>query len=99
MEDLLFELAKIGPVVAVLVAAVFYFYKREKSKDEQIQKLHDELRESEKENLTALHKLLAYLEKSDITEDSNHKELLNEIKSMRSSIEDKLKLLNNERQG
>ncbi len=66
VEELLIELVKIGPIVTLLVAAVIYFLKREKKKEQEIEKLNEELRESEKENLTALYKTTVLFEQFKI---------------------------------
>lgn len=63
MEDLLLTLAQQGPLISLLVIAIIYFLKREKKKDDIIEGLHEELRETEKEHLVLMNKLVAYLDK------------------------------------
>jgi len=90
METLLIELAKISPVIGVLVIAIFYFLKREAKKELVIDALNEELRNAEKENLTALYKLLALIEKMEEKDKSKSDLLLKEIQEMRKSLETRL---------
>jgi alcohol dehydrogenase class IV len=90
MEDLLMNVAQTGVAFAVLVAAVIYFLGREKKKEAEIERLHQELRESEKESLTALYKTTALLEKMLEQDKTKNELLLKEIDLMRISIEAKI---------
>lgn len=63
IEDIFITLAKNGPVVALLIAAVWYFLKREKKMEMKIEELNKELRESDKENVSLLIKISATLKK------------------------------------
>lgn len=97
MTDLLQQIAQAGIAFTVLVLAIWYFINKEKKKDAEIARLNkvikeinDEFRASEKDNLTAMYKLLGFMEKMDENRNSNHKEILNSIHEFRKSIEDKL---------
>lgn len=94
MIDILLEIAKIGPLVALLIAAIIYFLKREKKNELVVEKLQVELRETEKENLTALYKVLAFVEKMDGKDKGRSDLLLKEIQEFRKSIEEKISALN-----
>lgn len=63
MDVLLMKLAELGPIIALLVIAIYYFLKKESEYKKQISDLNLELRATEKENLTVLYKVLAYLKK------------------------------------
>lgn len=63
MEELLTELAKMGPVIAVLISAIYYFLGREKKYEEKIEELNKEIREIDKENVSLLIRISATLEK------------------------------------
>jgi len=63
MEELLLGIAKLSPVIALLIASIFYFLKREKKFEAQIEELHKELRDSDKENVSLLIKVSATLDK------------------------------------
>jgi len=95
MDNLLIQVAQGGIAFTILVAAIFYFLKREKKKDKEIEDLNTLLRDVEKENLTALYKVLNYLEKAQEKDNSNFSELKRDIDEMRKSIEDKLKTIKN----
>ena len=84
------NVAQTGVAFAVLVAAVIYFLGREKKKEAEIERLHQELRESEKESLTALYKTTALLEKMLEQDKTKNELLLKEIDLMRISIEAKI---------
>lgn len=90
MEDLLSNIAQMGVAFTVLVAAIIYFLGREKKKESEIERLHQELRDSEKESLTALYKTTALLEKMLEQDKTKNELLLKEIDLMRVSIEAKI---------
>jgi hypothetical protein len=93
MEELLGQIAQYGVAFAVLVAAVIYFLGREKKKETEIERLHQELRESEKESLTALYKTTALLDKMLEQDKTKNELILKEIDLMRLSIEAKIDAL------
>lgn len=93
--DLLTQVAQGGIAFAVLVSAILYFLNREKKKDKEIEDLNTLLRDVEKENLTALYKVLNYLEKAQEKDNSNFSELKRDIDEMRKSIEGKLNTIKN----
>jgi uncharacterized membrane protein YvbJ len=90
LEETLGRIAEYGVIVAILVAIILYFYKREDKKDAEIEKLHNELRENEKESLTALLKLSALIDKMLETDKVKNEALLKEMAAMRTSIENKI---------
>jgi uncharacterized membrane protein YvbJ len=90
LEETLGRIAEYGVIVAILVAIILYFYKREEKKDAEIEKLHNELRENEKESLTALLKLSALIDKMLETDKVKNEALLKEMAAMRTSIENKI---------
>jgi preprotein translocase subunit YajC len=94
MNELLLNLAQLGPIVALLIVAILYFLKREQKKDLEIEALHKELRENEKESLTALLKLSALIDKMLDADATKNKLLIVEIQAMKLSIEAKIDALN-----
>lgn len=90
MQEILGNIAEYSIIVAILVAIILYFYKREEKKDAEIDKLHTELRETEKENLTALLKLSALIDKMLETDKVKNELLIKEIQAMKVSIETKI---------
>jgi hypothetical protein len=95
MDSLLMQVAQGGIAFSILVAAILYFLKREKKKDKEIEDLNTLLREVEKENLTALYKVLNYLEKAQEKDNLNFSELKRDIDEMRKSIEGRLNTIKN----
>jgi hypothetical protein len=93
MEELLMNIAQYGIAFSVLVAAVIYFLGREKKKEAEIERLNVELRDVEKENLTALMKVMAFMEKMVEQDKVKNELLLKEIDLMRVSIEAKIEAL------
>lgn len=75
MEEVLIQIAKIAPVIAVLVIALRYFLKKEKIYQKQIKDLNEEVRSIEKENLIMINKLADALDKISDTNENVHKEL------------------------
>ena len=63
IDEMLVQVAQIAPVVMLLVVAVIYFRKREVKKEDEIVRLQNEIRMSEKENVILLYKVTAVLEK------------------------------------
>ena len=93
MENLLLGIAEYGIVSTILIAIIFYFLKRERIKDREISNLHEQLRMSERDNLTALMQITAYLEKREEIGDIHSQSLnndLREIKDYLKSLMEKL---------
>lgn len=86
MIELLTELAKISPLIALMVVAIIYFIKKETGYKAEITQLQAELRESEKDNLTALYKVTNIFEtvlaKNDV--------ISKEIESLKEYIKERL---------
>ena len=57
MIDILTEIAKIAPVVGLLVAGILYFIKNEKAYKSEIKELNTVIRNNEKDNLIMINKL------------------------------------------
>lgn len=62
MTDVMTEIAKQAPSIGILIYFVFYFQKEIKSKDIELTKLNDELRESEKQSITTMGRLITVIE-------------------------------------
>jgi preprotein translocase subunit YajC len=84
--DLIGGIAQYGIAFVVLAAAIIYFLRRESKKEDEIKTLHQELRNAEKENLTALQKVTGVMER--MVEGSE--DIKSEIRLMRESIERKI---------
>lgn len=98
--EILQQIAQGGIAFSVLVVVVIYLKgqirvreKQLEEKDKAIEKLNNELRESERETFTAVYKVLGFMEKMDGKRSSNHSEILNNIHEFRISIEDKINSL------
>lgn len=83
MDSILTEITKQGPLFTVLVAAVLYFKKEKgkkeeviQSKEQAIQRLNDQLREADKENIQTLATVLEFLNKQEMKDENKHHELL-----------------------
>lgn len=94
MIEILTNLAKLSPIIAVLVVGIIYLYKREKEARSEVSKLNDELRENEKENLNMLNKLVNAMDKISITNQSTTQAIKDEIKSLKDYIQIKMELMN-----
>lgn len=62
INDVLIEIAKQTPSIGILIYFVMYFQKDIRRKDEELIKLNDELRETEKESIRTLGKLIVVIE-------------------------------------
>lgn len=87
MFDILKELVALSPIIAVLIVALIYFYKKEKSykselKDEKdncekrLDALNKELRINERDNLELLNKLADALSKLSVSSESVSRDLI-----------------------
>ena len=86
MNEILLGLAKLTPVVGVLVAGIYYFFNKEKTYITKIDDLNKILRDKDKETLEIIGKLTVTLDKL-IESDSNSKtEVINEIRNLRDII-------------
>ena len=60
--DILYNLANLAPVVAVLIYFIFYFRKELDNKNDEIKELNNSLRENQKETIITLNKLIIVIE-------------------------------------
>lgn len=90
MDEVLIQIAKVAPVIAVLVIALRYFLRKEKLYQKQIKDLNDEIRQSEKDNLDILDKLANVIEKLSNNVVDNRDKVLKEIIVLKEYITLKL---------
>ena len=82
------------PLIGALILAVKHLLGKLKEKEEEIKGLQKELRETEKESLESMLKVLGFLEKAENKEEVQHKELLSKIEQFKNDILVKLAELN-----
>jgi len=90
MDQILLGLAKLAPVIATLVAGIYYFFNKEKKYVAQIEELNKELRTNERETLDIISKLTVTLDKLVENDSVNKTEIINEIKTLREIIMTKI---------
>ncbi len=102
MLEILTELAKLSPIIALLIVGLIYFYRKESAYkkelkeeretcDVRLDELNKELRDNEKQNLEMIGKLANALEKlSDSTQD-----ISKELVDLKHCVELKLEELKN----
>ena len=99
--EILIELAKLSPIIAILVVGLIYFYKKEKAykkeisdnkdkHDEQISELNKELRDNEKDNLQMISKLADSLDKISNVMNTDNKLIRQEISNLKDIIQIKI---------
>lgn len=86
LDEILMSIAKLAPVVAVLVAAVWYFLNKEKKYQKQIEDLNQQLRQNEKESLELMVKLAATMDKFVDSDHRNKEEIIKELKSLEKTL-------------
>jgi hypothetical protein len=91
--EILTEIAKLSPMLGLLIVGIIYFFKKEKGYKTEIGELHKELRDAEKENLTALYQVTNFMDKMLESDKTKNQLLLKEIETMRNSIENKIESL------
>lgn len=62
MQEFLTDLAKISPIVGVLIYFIWYFQSEIKAKNDEIKQLNQLLRDQQKETLIAISKLTDVVE-------------------------------------
>lgn len=90
MDELLMSLAKLAPVIAVLVIAVYYFLNKEKGYKQEIAELNLELRKSEREALELMSKLTTTLDKMFDSDSRNKQEILVELRLLKETLTAKI---------
>jgi len=102
MLEILMDLAKLSPIIGLLIVVIIYFYKKEKSNrkemlgerdkcDLKIKELNKELRNNEKENLQMIGKLADAFDKIS----TDNKLVRGEIRSLKEYIQIKIDSLKN----
>jgi len=76
MFEILTEVAKIGPVVAILIVAIWYFIKKEKKYQQEIKDLNQSIRDNEKESLGMINKLADALDRIADAKGDIHTEIV-----------------------
>lgn len=90
IEELLNTVAKLAPVITVLVVALFYFLKKEKAYQAQIETLNEQLRTNEREYLELMNKLTQTLDKYIDGDTKNKQEIIQEIKLLEATLAAKI---------
>ena len=105
IEEILSSLVKLSPVIALLVLGIYYFYKKEKELNKELNKeretchaeisaLNKEIRESERENLLIISKLSDVIDKLYDDNKDQHEQIKQQIKDemrdIRELIKDKI---------
>lgn len=65
MDNIIAQIVQGGIAFSILILVVWYLKEELKKKDKQIEALQTELRESEKDNLTLLYKVVGFMEKGE----------------------------------
>ena len=63
-NEIVQEIFKQSPAMGMLIAAIYYFKKRESQKEQDIKELNKELRELDRKNLEGLLAVVSSLEKN-----------------------------------
>ncbi len=90
MNEILLGLAKLAPVVGVLITGIYYFFNKEKKYVEQIDTLNKILRDKDRETLEIIGKLTITLDKLIESDSSSKNEIINEIRNLRDIITTKI---------
>ena len=86
MEAILIGIMKLGPVVALLIFAIRYFYKKEKDAINDIKELNAEIRAIDRDNLEIISKLADAIDNMSDSSDNVHRE----IKELKDYIKEKI---------
>lgn len=86
MNEILLGIAKLTPVVGVLVTGIYYFFNKEKTYITKIDELNKILRDKDKETLEIIGKLTVTLDKLIESDSTSKNEIINEIRNLRDII-------------
>lgn len=86
MNEILLGIAKLTPVVGVLVTGIYYFFNKEKTYITKIDELNKILRDKDKETLEIIGKLTVTLDKLIESDYTSKNEIINEIRNLRDII-------------
>ena len=86
IDNILTDIATLGPVFGLLTVVIIVLNKKLNKAEKQVEDLQKELRQSEKDSLESMLKVLSFLEKADTKEDIQHKELLTKIEQFKNDI-------------
>ncbi len=86
MDEIMLGLAKLAPVVAVLVAGIYYFFTKEKGYKAEIKELNDVIRTQERKTLEIMSKLTSTLDKIANNDVTNKESILAELKSLKEIL-------------
>lgn len=102
IEDLLLSLAKLSPVISLLIVGIYYFYKKERYLNKvlteeraachtDISNLNKEMRENEKENIVIISKLSDVIDKLYDDNKDQHEVIKQQIKEEMRDIKELIK--------
>ena len=86
IDETLETLISLGPVVSILISIIVYLYKKLTKTEEDITKLNDYIRESDKSNIIILDKITHTLDKIGDKEENNTSKVLSELRALRDAI-------------
>lgn len=90
MEELLLDIAKTSPLIALLVYMMWWLRSRLEKRESEISELHEKLRESEKFALETFNKVSEVLKSMSTDQLLSNKDLTNELRSLREWIKENL---------
>ena len=90
MEEILLGLAKLSPIVAILVYMMYWLKTRVESKEEEIKQLNAQLRESERSALEAFNKISDVLKTMSMDQTMSNKEVVTELKNLKEWLKENI---------
>lgn len=106
IEEILTGIAKLSPLFAGLVIAIYYLYKEkialknelneERNKcHSEISSLNKEMRENERQNINIISKLSDVIDKMSEKIDDNHQDIKDQLRDVKDLIKEKINELKN----
>jgi len=90
MDQILLDIAALSPIIAILIAIIWWLNKQLKNRELEISELHSELREIERDSLVGLVGLSRLVDEAVIKGSTNYDKLSSEIAQLKESILNKL---------
>lgn len=90
MEEILLGLAKISPIVAILIYVMWYLKSRLETKESEIKELNTQLRESEKSAIEAFNKISDVIKTMSMDQTMSNKEVVSELKNLKEWLKEQI---------
>lgn len=90
MEDILLEIAKQSPLIAVLTLIIVWLKNKNEKKEDEIKELNKELRQEQSNNVKAFSDITLIMKDISTEQLTSNKDILNKLNNLQEWLRDKL---------